>query len=450
MPRYGSRGILSLIAESGESVGHWDARPAAKENLRLFEAPNTWRRYADDVDPVSRAITTSGSSSAVERFLMNGLNATNVLLLTGAGSSFCVENSGSSKLAGVAAPSLADLLSAVKDKVGTTRFNQVTGIIPNGAKIGDIEKLLTHAKLYVALYGEAAGDGKVVADFIADAEAAILARVDFVDEATDVGTHEIVLRKIARRGARKPRAKIFTTNYDLSFEYAARRSRFVVVDGFSHAVPQVYDRSHFALDIVRRDASDNAPDYLESVFQLYKLHGSIDWRRTPAEIMRARGNDGKPVLIYPRDSKYQEAFEPPYLDMMGAFQTALREPDTMLVSAGFSFSDSHLAQPVVAALESNMSFRMVVCDPAFLPDNVVSSDPVTVTDPSTKPSNPFHARLMSLAQVGDQRLMLLHGRYEDLALALPDLVAETERERHAMRIKALRDADSGRGGAPAR
>jgi hypothetical protein len=127
------------------------------------------------------------------------------------------------------------------------------------------------------------------------------------------------VRKIARRGIRKPRAKLFTTNYDLCFETAAQGQQFVVIDGFSHSHPQVYDRAHFGYDIVRRVGDQDAPDYIENVFHLYKLHGSIDWRRDGSVIRRSRDDKhGAPVLIYPRDSKYQQAFEPPYLDMMGS------------------------------------------------------------------------------------------------------------------------------------
>ena len=418
---------------------HWENRPAARENLRMFETPNTWRRFSDQIDEASKSVTETGCAQRLESFLIDGLNSTNVLLLTGAGSSFCARNGATTKLKETSAPGLRDLWDAVKAKVGAAQFDAVIQKIPNGATITDIEKLLTQCKLYVALYGAADGDGKAISDFIKTAEAAILARVDFVDGETDVAAHDSVLRKFARRGIRKPRAKIFTANYDLCFEYAARRQRFVVVDGFSHAAPPVYDRSHFALDIVRRDGGKDAPDYLDSVFQLYKLHGSLDWRRTSTDIVRSRGNEGEPVLIYPRDSKYQEAFEPPYLDLMAAFQTALREPDTTLFVAGFSFNDSHIAQPIVAALESNMNFRLVVCDPALLTDEQVKDDPVTIS-PTAAPSNLFHRRLIRLANTGDQRVLLLHGRFEDLALALPDLVAETERERHAARVKALRDA----------
>lgn len=427
-------------------MGIWDGKAAAPENIRVFEVPDLWRRFADEIDPDTKAVTTPGCANTLARFLTNSLNATNVLLLTGAGSSFCVKNSAGTKLASKTAPGLQDLWDAVKAKAGDARFAAIIAKIPNGATIKNIEKLLTQCKLYVALYGADAGQPNSLSDFIVDAESAILERVDFVDDATDLQSHDIILRKMARRGVRKPRVKAFTTNYDLSFEYSARRLRFVVVDGFSHAAPQVYDRSHFALDIVRRDGGKEAPDYLESVFQLYKLHGSIDWRRTSTEIIRARGNEGKPVLIYPRDSKYQEAFEPPYLDMMSAFQTALREPDTALFVAGFSFNDSHIAAPILAALESNMSFRLIVCDPAFIPDAAIDKDPATITG-APAPANEFHKRLMRLANTGDQRVALLHGRFEDLALAMPDLVAETERERHAARVKALREADAAPSGA---
>jgi hypothetical protein len=420
-------------------MGHWDGRAAARENLRMFEAPKTWRRFTDEKD-ASDAVTEVGCARTLESFLINGLNSTNLLLLTGAGSSFCVKNEPASKLAAKTAPGLQDLWSAVEQKVGGAPFAAAIKIIPNGGAIKDIEKLLTQCKLFVELYGGLTADGKTIADFVKNAETAILERVDFVDTDTDLLSHQALLRKMARRGIRKPRAKLFTTNYDLSFEYAARRQRFTVIDGFSHAAPQVYDRSHFGVDIVRREGEKGAPDYLDSVFHLYKLHGSLDWRRTSTDIVRARDDSGKPVLIYPRDSKYQEAFEPPYLDMSAAFQSALREPDTTLFVAGFSFNDSHIAQPILAALESNMSFRIIVCDPALIDDTSIVKNPVALD--AGAPTNAFHKKLLNLAAAGDERIALLHGRFEDLSLALPDLVAETERERHAQRLRILRETDA--------
>jgi hypothetical protein len=417
------------------------SKSAAKENIRLYEpARKSWRRYADEIDLATESVSEPGCARAIESFLIAGLNATNLMLLTGAGSSFCIQNPADTKLTSKTAPGLGDLWTAVQDFAGREEFSKVIGIIPGGKDIRDIEKLLTQCKLYVALFGDSSGNGKDVAIFIRKAESAILARVDFVDERTDLTAHQSMLRKMARRGVRKPRTKVFSTNYDLAFEYAARSLRFVVVDGFSHAAPPVYDRANFGLDIVRREGAKDAPDYYENVVQLYKLHGSIDWRRTSADIVRGRGSEGEPVLIFPRDSKYQEAFHPPYLDMMSAFQTALREPDTTLFVAGFSFNDSHLAQPVLAALESNMSFKMLVCDPAFLPDEAIKENPILVAA-GGEPANSFHKRLLRLADAGDQRIALVHGRFEDLSMVLPDLVAETERERHAQRLRGLNDPD---------
>ena len=82
--------------------------------------------------------------------MLNGLNATNLLLLTGAGSSFCVVNAAASKLKVKTAPGLTDLWNAAKDGMGAPAFDKVLGIIPNGTKITEIEKLLTQCKLYVA------------------------------------------------------------------------------------------------------------------------------------------------------------------------------------------------------------------------------------------------------------------------------------------------------------
>lgn len=253
------------------------------------------------------------------------------------------------------------------------------------------------------------------------------------------------VRKIGRRGFRKARAKIFTTNYDLTLEEAARRLRFTIIDGFSHSLDQVYDPQHFDFDIVRRDANKDAPDYIPNVFHLYKLHGSTDWRRIGTDVFRSRDNDkGKPVLIYPRSSKYQEAFDPPYLDMMGAFQASLREPDTSLVIAGFGFNDDHVSRPIISALETNLSLRLIICDPSFIPSENdlrgVAPAPAahTISDGGAH-RNGFLEKIKALAAAGDQRVHLINGRFEDLADGLPDLIGETDRERHIERVKVLRD-----------
>ncbi|UGY25457.1 SIR2 family protein [Bradyrhizobium septentrionale] len=418
---------------------YWENRQASAANLRLFEARHGWRAH-DDVKNDQGQISALGSHNAIEMALHNALNASNLIVLTGSGSSFCAKNASRPS-----APSMAGLWDAVESAVTPAKLAAIIAKIPSAADLKkNIEKLLTLCKLHSVLFPTGPDAGEIAA-FIVDAEQAILKRVDFVNEETDLASHRNFVRKLARRSIRKSRARIFTTNYDLCFEAAAREQQFVVTDGFSHSSPQTYDRAHFTYDIVRREGDQDAPNYIENVFHLYKLHGSIDWRRKGLTIYRWKDSTiGDPVLIYPRDSKYQEAFETPYLDMMSAFQSSLREPDTTLIVSGFGFNDDHIARPVLAALEANMTMRLVICDVVFLTDaSLETSEHVISSDaPARITGNAFYDTFRKLVEIGDQRIILVNGRFEDLSAALPDLVAETERERHMDRMARLREVST--------
>ena len=423
----------------GYSLGYWKDLPASADHLRLFNPAKGWVEFADQVDGDGKT-TSFGANRDIDLALSVAMNASNLMVLTGAGASFCARNTAQNALT---APGMGDLWDAVKTAATDDTFQEVIKLIPKAKDTGkNIEKLLTQCKIYVELFDNA--QSAKITNFIGTAEEAISKRVSFVNKDTDLKAHGTIIRKIARRGVRKPRAKFFTTNYDLCFEYAARTQRFSIIDGFSHSMPQIYDRGHFSHDIVRRENAKEGPDYIENVFHLYKLHGSIDWKRSGADIMRTEGSE-TPLLIFPRDSKYQEAFEPPYLDMMGAFQSSLREPDTALIVSGFGFNDDHLSKPVMAALEANMSLKLIVCDVAFLRDDVLEKGGHTIAgeSPVREHIGDYFERFKNLARIGDQRITLLSGRFEDLALAIPDLVAQTERERHLDRMQAARGFGDG-------
>jgi hypothetical protein len=422
---------------------YWNTTPADKTNLRLLISGKGWTSFSDSVDEDGKVVDR-GSKEQIDSALINALSASNFLTLTGAGASLCARNGeGESQ-----APSMADLWDGVIAEVGPVAFGAICAKFPKAKIDANIEKLLSLCKVYLELNEAAQADDadvNAVKKFVTQAESCILAKVDFVSQSTALPAHEAYVRKIGRRGFRKARAKIFTTNYDLTLEEAARRLRFTIIDGFSHSLDQIYDPQHFDFDIVRRDANKDAPDYIPNVFHLYKLHGSTDWRRIGPDVFRSRDNEkGKPVLIYPRSSKYQEAFDPPYLDMMGAFQASLREPDTSLVIAGFGFNDDHVSRPIISALETNLSLRLIICDPSFiLSENDlrgVAPEPAahTIADGGAH-RNRFLEKIKTLAAAGDQRIHLINGRFEDLAEGLPDIIGETDRERHIERVKVLRD-----------
>ena len=415
---------------------YWNDKVADAAQLRLFVPGDGWRAFKDKMNAEGDRVEEPGTLRAIESSLLNVLNATNVVVLTGTGSSFAASNPADK----LTPAGMWDVWKAVEAKVGAEAFKAVCDTFAS-AKIEDnIERLLTLCKLYLELHETAVEDATYqrIDGFVQAAEKAILARVDFVDRTTNLDAHAGLIQKIGRRGVRKARSKLFTTNYDLCFEEAARRHRFTIIDGFSHGLDQVYDRSHFEFDIVRRSGQRDAPDYIENVFHLYKLHGSLDWRRQASDIFRSRGPEGNPVLIYPRSSKYQESFEAPYLDMIGAFQAALREPDTAVLISGFGFNDDHISRPILSAVEANMSLRLVICDPAFIPSADLDGGDQSLTAVAA-PKNQFLAAFKRMVTGGDARIHLINGRFQDLVSAMPDLIGETDRERHMQRVRTLRD-----------
>ena len=82
--------------------------------------------------------------------------------------------------------------------------------------------------------------------------------------------------------------------------------------------------------------------------------------------------------------------------------------------------------------------RLLICDPAFLAAEDLALDD-HVVDPELKTDNAYLKAFHRLAKGGDPRVHLLNGRFSDMAKALPDLVGETDRERHIARVRSLRD-----------
>jgi len=442
----------------------WTNNKGAAGNLRLLTREGKWLAWEDqDSDPDDASSKRiAGAKGRVHEVLTQAVHATNVLTLLGSGASFSANNIGP-----LEAPGMSDLWHAAREKVcedsltDHSDFDEVVldvvGSLPpekNGKQqAGDIENLLSLCKMKLELMEvRYKKDEKIDPDgpinklkaFIEKAESAILGKVDFVDNATTLTAHRGLIQKLAKRAVDKPRVKVFTTNYDLCVEEAASRLGVVLIDGFSHSAEQRFNRDYFQHDLVRRQTSGTKADYIDGVFHLYKLHGSIDWRRrADSVVIRSRASDQalKPVLIYPRSTKYQEAFESPYLDMFAAFQAALREPDTALLIAGFGFADDHISAPIWSALESNLSLRVILVDPSFIPavklDALPAPDHLLDVGP---PTRKYQNRMARLVTEGDPRVTLLNGRFEDLVDAIPAITGESDRQRLQMRLDQIKDA----------
>jgi hypothetical protein len=359
-------------------------------------------------------LTTTGvNKEKLTHLLTDVLLSENLLVLAGLGTSLCIRDSGGVTLA----PTMLQLWESVKGSAGDA-FDRVLGRVKYKAPPeGDnIELLLSQCQLAQRF------DPQIeVGEFVRLAEGVIVEKCKFVGENLKLPFHEMFLRKAARRSTRKPRLRLFTTNYDLVFETAAGRTRFVVVDGFSYTHPQEFDGGFFNVDFVKRNEDQSAPDFIPNVFQLLKLHGSIDWELRDSQVAKS-AEPVRPLIIYPRQSKFESSYDQPFIELMSRLQISLRQPNTGLLVVGFGFNDNHITQPILSAIGSNVGLKAVVVDPAIKDSK-----------------NEAIQTIRSLIQNGDWRLAQIAAGFEELVPFLPDLVVQTEEEQHRQRLLSSRN-----------
>lgn len=387
-----------------------------------------WREAASSTDG-----KPGPEEQEARRVLSDLFRCNNLVVLAGLGTSMCVKDVVSGKLL---APTMADLWTSVKGTVakkGTANWGELMTLVKQPEGDENLESLLSRCRL-----AESFLDGKQqekVQLLISTAESDIRDKVDFLKPGQQLGTHLEFLRRVARRSNRKSRAKVFTTNYDRCFEEAGRQGRYVVIDGFSQTQPPTFDSVNFSYDIVRRDRDSDTMDFIPNVFHLYKVHGSIDWERdsTSGEVRKVH-KTMNPLLIYPRSSKYEMAFAQPYLEMMSALQASLREPNTGLLVVGFGFNDNHLSEPILSAIRSNLSLKTVVVSPRLASWQKGVEGPLF---PGECETNSHLGRFAAFIGDGDARLAMLNCGFNELVQYIPDIVAESDLEKHLDRVRRL-------------
>jgi len=302
----------------------------------------------------------------------DGVKKTNQMLKERLGSFMLAQNLlvlfGSGASVSVGGPSMSALWDDAAESQKAV-FEKICGYVNHPKDTKDIEKLLSRCQGALAF---ANPNADAITKFIEAVEDIIRDRCRKIDTwekdkgkkqslAEVIAPHSVLLSRVVPRRQDLPRTRIFTTNYDLCLELSAKQRRMSILDGFDLISPRTFDGRWFDYDFVRRGSREGAPDYLESVFHLYKLHGSVDWERSSDGIIR-NPETKRPYLIYPRDEKFALSFEQPFLEMMARFQMALREKDTALLLIGFGFNDQHLNQPIYHALATNPSFKLLVVD----------------------------------------------------------------------------------------
>lgn len=186
-------------------------------------------------------------------------------------------------------------------------------------------------------------------------------------------SHGEFIKKISRLidHSEGQRLSIVTTNYDMLFEDAAESIDYTIVDGFSYSYNPKFNSDMFNWDFTHPidHVSSNEIEYNANVINLLKIHGSVNWRREGNTIKRLNRKiskqeleNKKSVMIFPSSEKYMQTYEEPYFNLMVKFQELIRQPNTLLITTGFSFADNHIAEMVMQAIKRNNGLKILVTD----------------------------------------------------------------------------------------
>jgi hypothetical protein len=218
--------------------------------------------------------------------------------------------------------------------------------------------------------------------------------------------HLIYLRK---NQVLNKQINIFTTNIDILNEFVLDEIGFDFNDGFVGRFNMKYDLSSFRRSYHKESLFFNKTSEI-SVFNIYKLHGSITWKYQNENIIFDRDLnlvtklieiknklnvpdiditknyeeikksinldviDNKYInefiekyeelqIINPTKEKFQETvFRKVHYELLRLFANELEKENSTLIVIGFSFADEHIREIVVRALNYNPLLNIFVFD----------------------------------------------------------------------------------------
>lgn len=167
-----------------------------------------------------------------------------------------------------------------------------------------------------------------------------------------IGLLRQFLISFASRTATRDRLHIFTTNYDRFIEYALDDAGIYIIDRFVGKIKPTMRMNKLEIDYhFNPPGIRGEPRYMEGVVRYTKLHGSFDWQEENGNIVKIPLPFGFPhdfqkphdtLIIYPNSSKGIETVYFPYSELFRDFSSAVCRSNSVLVTYGYGFGDSHI------------------------------------------------------------------------------------------------------------
>lgn len=256
--------------------------------------------------------------------------------------------------------------------------------------------------------------------------------------------HERFLKKVLQRPLNLRRVNIFTTNYDLAFEYAFDNLGVKYLDGFSGFNKRTFKPESFDYDIFYPGSTTQGRVHrIEKVLKYFKLHGSLTWvsekpepqniygiKEYPIDFIRSKKEIDDTIfgslMIYPSATKKTYTLEYPYSELFRQFANSTVQPQSVLITYGYSFADEHINDIIYQSL-SIPSFTLIVIDYFGI----------------GTPENPNN-NIRKLLELNDPRIIIIQGEhYGDFPFfvqnLLPDLVEIDNELKLSSTLKKLYD-----------
>jgi hypothetical protein len=267
--------------------------------------------------------------------ILNWLVGPETAFLMGAGCSLCAGKPLMGKLTNDVLPKLDNRIQHL--------FQRLRG---SGGRDATIEDLMTHLiRRRDVLTSMEFTDETPNLDEINAAINSIRAQIveEVKDEWQTSRYHERFLSRIG--GSERWPRDIFTLNYDTVIEASLEAIRLPYTDGFVGA-----ENAYFEPALFTHKGHNARP------FQIYKLHGSINWQRDPDGFVRRKPvksltSTGESIVVYPSEQKYVQTQFGVYETLMALFRERLRRPsaNNNLVCLGYSFNDEHINEALIDA-----------------------------------------------------------------------------------------------------
>lgn len=171
-----------------------------------------------------------------------------------------------------------------------------------------------------------------------------------------LGILKSFLISFSSRTATRERTNIFTTNYDRFIEIGLDSAGILTIDRFIGKIKPIFRTTKLELDYhYNPPGIRGEPRYVEGVIRFTKLHGSIDWKfesNTISKIPLEFGvKEDTPLIpenpkdfsvIYPNSSKGIDTAYFPYSELFRDFSSAVCRPNSVIITYGYGFGDSHI------------------------------------------------------------------------------------------------------------